>query len=189
MLKAYKWKITGVSPLLLNNPEGTMKPATGGVAPKKKDYDDKEEADMRVYRDDAGDYVIPTHWFRAAILLAAKGRKIGKLGARTVFGGTVYPTAMMAKLTDGNGSKIKKHSHKKAPVKIGTARVIRCWPMFDPWGCTLEMEIDEDFINVSEVSTILDVAGRIQGVGDWRPDTSGGKKGGPFGRFKAELVK
>ena len=44
-------------------------------------------------------------------------------------------------------------------------------------------ELDEAHATAEQVLSVLNIAGRAVGVGDWRPD-----KGGIYGRFTAELL-
>jgi len=196
MLEIHAWKIKSKSGLLMNNPEGTLPPSQepeGGtkVEPLKKQYNDNEEARKRVVRDNSGRIVVPTCWFRAALLLAGTNRKVGKLSARVAVSGAVFPTKPQVVLLNANGKPATNKDWEifKSPVTIGKAKVIRCWPHFPEWMVELDIEIDLDFISVDVVTELLNIAGRLQGIGDWRPDTSNKKKGGTFGRFGAELLK
>lgn len=191
-LELHTWKIVGVSPLLQNNPAGTMKGGAdaGGMSAGKKTYDDNEEADIRVYRTAEGQPMHPTAAFRSGMLEAAKGRKIGKTAARTVVAGSVFPAETEALLVDAKGKPLSKYTIHKCRVVVGKSGVLRCRPQWSPWQIILPLEIDRDFIpKLDLITDILNIAGRIVGVGDNRPDTSKGKSGvGTFGRYKAELV-
>lgn len=72
-------------------------------------------------------------------------------------------------------------------VKIGDRKHIRVRPRFDDWtaagGLTI---IDEQFTN-KIMESILDISGRLKGLGDWRP--SAPKSPGPFGTFEAKILK
>ncbi len=72
-----------------------------------------------------------------------------------------------------------------ARVVVQRSSVIRARPEVERWACVLELEIDLDFIaNASIVEELLNVSGRISGVGDFRPQHSG-----PHGRYRAELLE
>lgn len=191
-LELHTWKIIGVSPLLQNNPAGTMKGNSeeGGMTAKKKVYDDTEEASIRVYRTEKGEPMHPTAAFRSGMLEAAKGRKIGKTAARTVIAGSVFPAETEAILTDAKGKPLAKFTIHKCRVVVGKSGILRCRPQWNPWHTMLAVEVDRDFIpKLETITEILNIAGRIIGIGDNRPDTSKGKSGvGTFGRYKAELV-
>ncbi len=69
-------------------------------------------------------------------------------------------------------------------VKVGPSRVMRTRPMFKQWKLAFTVTIeDEASINVADVERALTVAGRVIGIGDWRP---GSPKGGRYGRFQVE---
>jgi hypothetical protein len=193
MLAVHTWRITGVSPLLQSNPEKTMGGSgDDGLKAKKKVYDDNEEAANRVYKD-GNHFIHPTSAFRSVILEAAKGRKIGKTAARTILSGSVFPVEQHVILLDAaTGKPFKKYEQHKCRVVVNKAGVLRVRPMFPKWSCMLALEVDTDFIPTDKlhiVTEILNIGGRIIGVGEFRPDTSKGKSGvGTFGRFSAELV-
>ena len=192
-LELHVWKIIGVSPLLQNNPAGTMKSSggDGGLSAKKKEYDDNDEAAVRVYRTSDGAPMHPTAAFRSGMLEGSKGRKIGKTAARTVIAGAVFPSETEARLIDAKGKPLEKYTVHKCRVVVGKSGILRCRPQWNDWFMLLPMEIDRDFIPKLELITeILNISGRIMGIGDNRPDTSKGKSGvGTFGRYRAELIK
>lgn len=192
-LELHTWRIVGVSPLLQNNPAGTMKSGSdvGGMSAGKKVYNDDEEAAVRVYRTADGDPMHPTAAFRSGMLEAAKGRKIGKTAARTIIAGSVFPAETEARLLDSKGKTAKTYTVHKCRVVVGKSGILRCRPQWTGWTCLLPLEVDTDFIkDVGLITDVLNIAGRIVGIGDNRPDTSKGKSGvGTFGRYKAELIK
>ena len=190
-LELHTWKIPGDSALLQNNPAGTMGVGDdGGMKAGKKKYDDTEEAAIRTYKNADGLFVHPTAAFRSGILVAAGGRKIGKKAARTIIAGALFPSEAEAILLNEKGKPIKEYTIHKCRVVVNGRAVMRCRPMFWPWSLLLAMEVDRDLIaNLALVTDVLNLAGRIVGIGDNRPDTSKGKTGvGTFGRYSAELV-
>ena len=62
-----------------------------------------------------------------------------------------------------------------AGVRVGQARVMRTRPIFRRWSALVTFEYLDDQMDESDVIDILRVAGRIVGLGDWRPR---------FGRFE-----
>ena len=191
-LELHTWNIIGVSPLLQNNPAGTMKSGTGdSMSAGKKVYDDTDEAAVRVYRCEDGSPMHPTAAFRSGMLNAAKGRKINKNSARSVIAGAVFPTETESRLIDEKGKPLTKYSIHKCRCVVGKSGILRCRPAWMPWRLVLALDIDTDFIGqLNLVTELLNISGRIIGIGDYRPDTSGGKSGvGTFGRFQAELIK
>ena len=118
-LELHTWKISGVSPLLQNNPAGTMGGGDdGGIKAGKKKYDDKEEAAIRTYKNADGLFVHPTAAFRSGILVAAGGRKIDKKAARTIIAGALFPSETEAILLNEKGKPIKEYAIHKCRVVV-----------------------------------------------------------------------
>lgn len=67
-----------------------------------------------------------------------------------------------------------------APVKIGTARIMRTRPMFREWVLEAEGILDPAVINLDDLADIATTAGQMIGLGDWRPR---------YGRFTANLTR
>lgn len=191
-LEVHVWKITGVSPMLQNNPAGTMGGGDdGGIkAGTKKVYDDKKEAEIRTYRTAEGQFYHPSAAFRSAILVAASGRKINKKAARTIFAGSVFPVEQECLILDAKQKPMKDYTIHKCRCVVGTSGILRCRPQYSGWTMKLACEIDTELMpNLENVTEVLNIAGRIVGIGDYRPDTSKGRSGvGTYGRFSAELV-
>lgn len=191
-IELHVWKITGISPLIQHNPLALQaSQPTGAMTAGKKKYDDREEAEIRCYRTEDGEYFLPPEMFRAALLNACTGRKISRRSAKTIISGSVFPSERFLFLIDPASEKpLKKYEIHKCRAVVNRQGIIRVRPLFDPWALKLALEIDTDFIgNLEIITELLNIAGRICGVGDNRPDTSKGRNGiGTFGRFKAELV-
>jgi hypothetical protein len=54
-------------------------------------------------------------------------------------------------------------------VAVDRGRVPRCRPFFENWSGTLTIDYDEEIVGVEEVKAAVCDAGRLVGVGDWRP--------------------
>jgi len=63
-------------------------------------------------------------------------------------------------------------------VVVGTARVMRCRPIFRKWSLTFSLLFDAESIERSVLIAAAEAGGRLIGLGDFRP-----ANGGPFGRF------
>ncbi len=174
--------IVGISPLLQNNPsEFIGKEADDSLAAKKKVYDDKNEASLRVYRDPSGAHCHPCEAFTKAMVKAAAGKKFGKMFATAALKGSVFITEPYALLLDEHGKPMKEYTIDRRPVVVGKARVPRCRPCFPKWKMRIAFEIDTAILQAAQVRECLSLAGRIIGIGDYRPE-----KGGGFGRFTVE---
>ena len=179
----FVWKITGVSSLLQNSTASMFKPKDDGLKGGKTKYVDEDEAEIRINRNESGEVTLPSQAFRAGMQRAGSGRKIGKLTARQVVSGGVFPQEEHIVLHDAKGKSFKSCSSiDKRRVVVGTSGVPRCRPRFDNWQCKLAMEIDTLLVKVEVITELLNLAGKIAGIGDFRPE-----KGGTFGRYTAEL--
>ena len=190
-IEIHVWKITGTSPLISHNPANCMQGNDGTqLTAKKKTYDDANEAKIRLYVDDDGTYYHPSVAIRLAMMEAGKGRKVGKKFARSLVAGAVFPAEDRLTIRNLKGKPMTEYAIRKCRVKVGSAGVLRCRPQWDNWTLNVPLEIDTDFVDVALVTDLLNVAGRICGIGDERPSTDKGKNGvGSCGRFTAELVK
>lgn len=190
-IEIHVWKLIGTSPLISHNPAQTMQSTDdGALSAKKKVYEDVEEAKIRLYCNEDGTYYHPSAAIRLAILEAAKGRKINKKPARGLVAGAVFPAEDRMTILDDKGKPKKEYAIRKCRVKVGSAGVLRCRPQWDGWTMQVPIEIDTDFVSTDVVTELLNLAGRIAGIGDERPSVDKGKNGvGSCGRFKAELVK
>lgn len=72
-------------------------------------------------------------------------------------------------------------------VKIGKNKHIRVRPRFENWAARGELIIIDEQITDKVLSDMLDIAGRLKGLGDWRP--SAPESPGPFGTFSAQIMK
>ncbi len=75
-------------------------------------------------------------------------------------------------------------------AKIGAAKHVRVRPLFRTWsaiGTLTVIDAELSGIDKRVLQKILDVAGALCGLGDWRPSSP--KSSGTFGRFSATLKK
>lgn len=174
--------VVGISPLLQNNPASFIgKTDDEGLAVGKKVYNDEEEAKLRLYRDPSGAHCHPCEAFTKAMVKAVAGKKFGKMFATAAIKGSVFITEPYAILEDANGKNIKEYTIDRRPVVIGKSRVLRCRPCFPKWQCKVAFEVDTAILRPDQVKESLALAGRIIGIGDYRPE-----KGGGFGRFSVK---
>lgn len=183
-----KFRITGMSPILMNNPS-CMTPTESNLGAKKKTYSDDEEADKRLYKNKKGELYINPDCFRSAIIGkggSASGRKIGKVSAVSIMSAGFFVHGTECVLEHPKTKKVLTtySGIDKRRVVVNKNGVIRARPRIDDWACTLVCEIDTDFIGKSSlVLELLNIAGKYPGVLDFRPG-----RNGIFGRFKAEIA-
>jgi hypothetical protein len=178
------FKIKGISDLLQNNP-ASMSHSNAGLGTKRIPTPE-EEAQAKCYRDGDGNFYLLSEAFRSSIVGkggAASGRRIGKFTAASracagIF--TVEPRVVLLDAETGEPAKTYRIDTRRAVVQgQGVLRSRACFPN---WMARLPLEIDEDFITIQQVLELLNIAGKLAGVGDFRP-----QRRGSFGRFKAEI--
>jgi hypothetical protein len=183
----------GVSPLLCHNgqtadPRNTYAKAMKAVSAKRKktdaDYDEMARLEWLagLYRID-GDLVIPDYVIESVIIAGAKKSKRGpqaKCGlfftehASLQFNGK--PEAINDEtLAEMFTSGLFTHT---IGVKVGMAKVMRTRPIFRNWSLTAVAQYDPDVLNRRDVEEIVVDAGKLVGLGDWRPK---------HGRFEGQV--
>ncbi len=184
-MQIYVYRVTGVSSLVQANPRPMLLPRDTGLKAKKIVYDAAEQAEQACYRNERNEIYIPTISVRAAMLNACIGRKIGKLAAKAVISGCVFPVEESAILLNQKTLKpITKYKIDSRRAVVQHQGIIRCRPMIENWCFDLPLEIDNEMIpNIAPVTDVLNLAGRICGLLELRPN-----RRGIYGRFKAELI-
>lgn len=176
------YKITGVSPLLQNNPAQMLtrddKPKARTLKPAPE-----EDAAASAYSDGNGGFYHPAEAFRQALKGGAKGMKAGKMSAVTLCKG-VFETHERVELLDPETEDpLTEYEIDIRRAVIQKQGIPRARAKFPTWMCYLELEFDNVFLSTEQVELFLNRAGKLIGVGDYRPD-----KSGPFGRFKAQFI-
>lgn len=148
------------------------------------DYDELARLEWLagLYRS-ADDLVIPDYVVESVIIAGAKKSKRGpqaKCGlfftqhAALQFDGK--PAAINdASLTEMFESGDFTHT---IGVRVGMAKVMRTRPVFRNWNCTAIAQYDPDVLNLRDIEEIAADAGKLVGLGDWRPK---------HGRFEAQV--
>ncbi len=179
----YTFEVKGLSPLLQHNPAGSMRLVKKGIS-KKEIPAPEVEAEAATYRNADGAFAAPVIWFRAATLEAGKGVRIGKIGAKSVLSGGVIlrdndEVAPLLDAANGMGP-IEKYEIDIRRAKVQNAGILRARPRFNKWACRFDLIIDEEIISIEDhVIPLLQKAGVVCGVGDYRP-----QRMGTFGRFQ-----
>ena len=180
------FKIVGLSPLLQHNPR------TMGSAGKRESLGTKviptpeEEAEAGTYRLPDGQLYVRSDAFRGSIIGrggAASGRRIGKATANSrVAAGLFMPEPECPLHHPKTGKPIHDYEIDTRRALVQGNGVLRSRPMIRDWACDLVCEIDELFITIDQVLELLNIAGKVAGVGDFRPQCKG-----VFGRYAATL--
>lgn len=185
-LQTYIFTITGIRPLLMHSPKAMSKPRdAGGKLGVKKIPSEVEEAEANAYRLDSGELYFPGMNVRAAIVGpggAAAGMKFGKITAAQAFCSGAFVFDEPCVLRDPKTKKpLLEYERDVRRVMVQKNGVQRSRPKLLEWEFSWRVEIDSDFMAPSGVLALLRRAGRVAGLGDFRP-----QKKGPFGMFWAE---
>lgn len=165
--------IQGAADLLFHrwNCEAVAEKATAAKGSAAKKTDDLESY---VYRNDAGELCIPGEYLRMAIVGAAKYRqdpRSPRKSAQDLFKAAIVSLTPLASL----GVK-KWHYEDKRRVVIQRNGINRVRPaMRAGWKAEFELQVNlPEYIDRNSLRETIEQAGRLIGVGDFRPT---------FGRF------
>jgi hypothetical protein len=171
---AVEFAITGTSPLLFHrwSVEGVAEKAAAakGSAAKKTD-----DVDSYVWRLTNGEIGLPGEYVRQACIHAAKFRQDPRSPRKSAM--DLYKAALVS-LTDlaSLGTADWDYLDRRR-VMVQRAGVTRCRPAFHPgWSAKFMFQIQlPEYVPSKDVLDVLVNAGRLVGVGDFRPS---------FGRFQ-----
>ena len=193
-LPEIKIHMQGVSPLLCHNgqtadPRNTYAKAMKAVSSKRKktdaDFDELARLEWLagIYRS-ADDLVIPDYVIESAMIAGAKKSKRGPQAKCGLF----FTEHALLEF-DGKPDAINddtlagmfesgQFTHTIG-VRVGMAKVMRTRPIFRNWSCIAIAQYDPDVLNLRDIEEIAADAGKLVGIGDWRPK---------HGRFLAEVI-
>ncbi len=190
----YTFEITGKEPGIMFNNPAMMGATTGSVTQTRsnKKYNDKDEAEMRTYRNDKGNLVVPSVQVRASLLEASKAFKLGRTNLKTVLNSIMIEPVDDLELKSPSNRPIKNYTIDKRRVVVSRAGIMRARPVVPQWKLSFKIEVDRELMENSLQGTstlelltrVLSDAGKKQGIGDYRP-----QKGGSFGRFEVTNAK
>jgi len=127
-----------------------------------------------LYHDDSGIF-LPGYNLLAALVGGGKMRKLGTALKR----GAIVQEDRVPIEYAGPKKPDDLFKHKAfvdiRSVKVGTAKVARCRPIFKDWKLTFTVLYAQDTIQKSDLDLIVQDTGAMIGVGDYRPR---------FGRFE-----
>jgi hypothetical protein len=188
--------ITGVSPLLMNNPQtvdrfnGFAKRMAAINAKKTRRTDDDYlelrdlEMESKTYFDKNGVGIyVPSSWLSEAIATAAfRVAKISRADIR----GALFTTEEKIPLKFRDMDKVKAITDiiKNEAFRIvlnlpqGQTRLAKAFPIFHQWSFKTSVEFDDKIIDPDSVTRIVEHTAKYGGFGDFRPK---------FGRAAAEV--
>lgn len=186
-----KFRLTcvGVEPLLMHNAQlsdplfDIAKKIKKISGKKTKTEDDHIEMGRlehmgSLYFDQEFGPFIPGQNFERMLVDAGKTVKLGtKIKAALVIPTNINPLVYRGPRTIDGLWQDKNFVHR-ASAKVGMQRVQRTRPMFRQWEVTADGELDTQQVNIDDLLNVVNIAGRLVGLGDWRPR---------FGRFNGSV--
>lgn len=190
-------KITGIAPLLQNNPQTVdpfnrftkLKKAITNKRTGKTEDDLMELADLetesKLYFDGEVGVYVPATWLTEAIIRA--GFHVAKISQAKMRGG-LFATQPKIPLRYRDKAKVKTVTdvvsnpafRHRMLLKQGQVRVPKDAPIFHEWSFSTSLEYDDTVIDFASLTRITQRASMYGGFGDFRPT---------FGRAKAEVTE
>ncbi len=176
-LSVVSFKITGTSPLLMDKfPDEAKKQITekqmGKSQTKKKPRDIEKEMQEAVHKTKEGDIGFPAIGFKAGLIESTSfiGDKF--------FSKKLLKGIQIINSVDGLiPVQFKKQDVLEHSIQSNT----KYTPQFHEWGCTLQIQFDENNISKEDLANLINYAGFYYGVGIWSPRC---KSGGNYGMYK-----
>jgi hypothetical protein len=160
--------ISGVSPLLFHrwNVEAveTKARAAKGSAAKKSD-----DVESYLYRDDDGFICLPGEYLRQSIIAASKFKQDPRSPRKSAM--DLMKAAIVA-LTDLASLGVKEPDYfDRRRVMVQRSGITRVRPaMKEGWSASVELMVNlPEYVSESFLRMVIEDAGRLCGVGDFRP--------------------
>lgn len=142
----------------------------------------REEAAKCAHQRKDGTFFFPGSAILRMLREVASGHKLkgSRKSAKFIVPGAVVVLEDDITLLNGDGSPVKDFEVDSRPVTIPSTKgkIMRHRPRFDQWSAKFQIRINENILPVDFIHRLMDEAGEVNGLGDFRPQT-----GGPFGRF------
>lgn len=176
-MKKFKVTIQGTTPLLMNRPSAMIGEKSKDV--KRETATPREQAELRLYEIEGKLYQPATH-LQGALVEAGKHKKMmGKGSARANYS-KVCGYAVQIEPFEIDHKKQNWDVFSILAVNPTTkGRNLLHRPILKEWELDFEVIFDENAIEPVVMKELFDIAGRIVGIGDWRP-----AKKGRFGKFQ-----
>ena len=186
--------ITGIGPLLQNNPQTVdpfnrytkmKKPLTSKKSKTEEDLIELGNLDTesKLFFDSEIGVYVPTRWLTEQIVTSAFG--IIKVGKDKMRGG-IFATEDKAKLTYEGMNKVKtiqdivydSQFRHRMILPQQNIRIVKDFPIFHKWSFSTVLEFDDTVVDLTGLTNIIKRSAVYVGFGDFRPT---------FGRAKAEV--
>ena len=168
-MKKVLCEIQGVSPLLMH--AYPLQPVEG-----LEKMSAAEQAEASAYRDpeSKGLYLPGVNVQRSLVAAATFSKGKGRASLQKTVAASVFVAPERIDLG------VKDYVIDSRPVVIASTRgrIVRHRPRLDTWACEFKIEFDELLVTEAQLRRVVDDAGRLVGLLDFRPACKG-----PFGRF------
>ena len=180
-MKKYAVTITGISPLLMNRPSAMI----ADISKDKKPFEDnpKGMAESKLYVNSDGKLYQPSTHIMGSLVEAGKQKKVVGKGKATYskivgYAVQVEPYEILHKKQKWDVFSVLAVN----PTTKGRNMLSR--PILKSWELDFEITFDNEEIQVPIMKELLEIAGKVAGLGDWRP-----AKKGPYGKFQVTSFK
>lgn len=181
-MRKFLVKVKGVRSLLMHNPKSANPLSEESKELKKyTSKGRKTEEDHQIltkiqymsaayYSDNLGLY-LPAYHFEASFVKGAKENKKGELAKIAL---TIEEAKIKLK-TDAEGLDLETIYENEDFVDLrmvvvnGKNRIVRARPRFERWSCEFNLTLQDDVMSVDQMLTAVSIAGKMKGVGDYRP--------------------
>lgn len=178
---------TGTNPMLMNPMTEEQLLELWYQASKrssKKEMKPEEYIEKLIIRDAKGQIGVPRDYFRPALVYA--GQFVVFAGKRNFSNAESSLVPAYIRIVE----KFLPFKDQKVPWKLDLRRgvlnnrgakvaVAIARPMFETWAFDVTLEFDDETIDESRVKSLVAKAGRVAGLGDYRPSCQG-----DFGMFE-----
>ena len=168
--KVFDVQITGIGALLQHKFSIADEPAKVIRITGVRDFSD--EAQKAMYVNDEGLICQPSEHIHKAMVLVSSAFKIPGRRGKTYKDSVNAALFLDPELIVHNNQTV---TIDQRPVKVGQARIVRERPRIDDWSLDFRITVMDEQLHEDVVFDILELAGRMKGIGDYRPK---------FGRFK-----
>ena len=182
-------RLASASPILFNRmPEATLEGLRTKVKQQRvPDLTREQEAEPKLYTDDDGNIGITAEMMCASLKGAGRdvpfgtGRSKVSTATSTKLFGFFGIEQVFLPFEAGFTAWVPDVRRGKNPN--GGEAVCLCRPKINIWALEFDVWYDENLVRLDTIESLFTIAGRTQGLGDFRPNC-----GGPFGRFRVESI-
>lgn len=189
--KTFMVRLENVSPMLMNPATeellNDLEFGAKGRGNVNKDISSKEKAERKIIRNEDGQIGIPAEYLFSCLREAGRHVPYTAKGKISTKESTLLPAFLDIKELffpfenqDAEWKVDRRKGMLRSSATPVAVTIVR--PRFDKWSCQLTIEVDtnkETGIAPEKIRELFDKAGKMIGLGDFRP-----AKNGVFGRFR-----